>query len=53
MTSRSSNEDFGIVILLDALGTRQMILNDLDKFLASVWFGPVWISSFPKPRLLV
>jgi hypothetical protein len=26
-------KDFGIIILLDALGTRQRILDDIDKFL--------------------
>jgi hypothetical protein len=31
MTSRT--RDFGIVILLDALGTRQRIIDDIDKFL--------------------
>jgi hypothetical protein len=28
------SKDFGIVILLDALGTRQRLLDDIDKFLA-------------------
>jgi hypothetical protein len=27
------SKDFGIIILLDALGTRQRILDDIDKFL--------------------
>jgi hypothetical protein len=33
MTSSDGNE-FGIVILLDALGTRQRILDDINQFLA-------------------
>ena len=28
------SKDFGIVILLDALGTRQRLVDDIDKFLA-------------------
>ena len=31
MTTR--NKDFGVVILLDALGTRQRLIDDIDKFL--------------------
>jgi hypothetical protein len=27
------NKDFGVVILLDALGTRQRLIDDIDKFL--------------------
>lgn len=34
MTTRSS-KDFGIIILLDSLGTRQKILDDIDKFLTN------------------
>jgi hypothetical protein len=29
----SQTKDFGIVILLDALGTRQRLLDDIDKYL--------------------
>ena len=30
----SRTKDFGIVILLDAMGTRQRLLDDIDKYLA-------------------
>jgi hypothetical protein len=30
----SLTKDFGIVILVDALGTRQRLLDDIDKYLA-------------------
>jgi signal transduction histidine kinase len=31
---KTPSKDFGIVILLDALGTRQRLVDDIDKFLA-------------------